>query len=359
MKFLASTGASIVNQDVIETSVPLVINTQKHVAFSFLSKDRTLSIDRFAERYLDSAAVALANAVDVDGLTMAYQSTSASVGTPGTPPNTLKTYNQAGAMLDKQGVPFDKNRSICISPDMQVEIVDSLKGLFQSSEQIKRQYEKGRMGTAAGFDWIMDQNVRTPQVGPLGGTPAVSATAGQTGSSIATVGWTNAAAVRLKKGDKVSFAGVFAVNPISGDSYAYLKQFTITADTSSDASGNLAMPISPPIIITGPYKTVSAAPGAGALINVFGAAAAGQGALSNSFYTAGLAYHREAFALAMVPLIMPEGVHMSARSVDRETGMSIRMISQYDIKEDVFITRCDIAYGWAAPLPQMSCIVFG
>jgi P22 coat protein - gene protein 5 len=359
VKFTAATGASIVNQDVIETSVPLVINTQKHVAFSFLSKDRTLSIDRFAERYLDSAAVALANAVDVDGLTMAYQATAASVGTPGTPPNQLKVYNQAGAMLDKQGVPFDRNRNICISPDMQVEIVDALKGLFQSSEQIKSQYEKGRMGTAAGFDWIMDQNVRTHQVGPLGGTPAVSATAGQTGSTIQTVGWTAGAAVRLKKGDQIQFAGVFAVNPISGDVYSYLKNFVITADTSSDASGNAALPISPAIITTGPYKTCSAAPGAGALISVFGNAQATQGALANSFTTQGLAYHREAFALAMVPLVMPEGVHMSARSVDKETGMSIRMISQYDIKEDMFITRCDIAYGWAAPLPQMSCRVLG
>jgi len=88
---------------------------------------------------------------------------------------------------------------------------------------------------------------------------------------------------------------------------------------------------------------------------VFSTAAAGQAALANTLSLQGIAYHREAFALAMVPLVMPEGVHFSARSIDRETGMSIRMVSQYDIQNDQFITRCDIAYGWAAPLPQMAC----
>lgn len=345
VKFTASDGATLVVQDVTEKSVPLVINKQKHVGFSFSSKDLTLTIDRFGDRYLDSAAVALANAVDVDGLTLAYQSTYWAVGTPGTIPNALKTYNQAGAKLDKAACPFDTKRSVVISPDMQTEVVDALKGLFQSSVQIKQQYEKGRMGTAAGFDWIVDQNVRTHQVGPLGGTPLVNG-AGQTGSSLVTDGWTAAAALRLRKGDIITIAGVYAVNPVSGDTLQDLMQFVVTADVSSDASGNATIPISPEIITSGPYKTVSAAPADNAAITVLGNA--------NTLSPQGLAFHEEAFTLAMVPMELPQGVHMAARSIDRETGTAIRMVSQYDITNDLFVTRCDILYGWAVTIPHFS-----
>jgi hypothetical protein len=59
----------------------------------------------------------------------------------------------------------------------------------------------------------------------------------QTGSSILTKGWTNAVASRLKKDDIVTFAGCYAVNPTTRASTGALRQFTVTADFSSDVSG--------------------------------------------------------------------------------------------------------------------------
>jgi hypothetical protein len=346
VRFNASDGATLVPQDVTELKVPLVINKQKHVAFSFGSKDLTLTVDRFGDRYLNSAAVPLANIVDTDGLTLAYQSIFNAVGAPATIPTALKTYNQAGAKLDKNGCPFDEDRTVIISPDMQVEIVDTLKGLFQSTTQIKSQYEKGRMGTAAGFDWKVDQNVRTHTVGPLGGTPLVDG-ATQTGASLLTKGWTTAAASRLKKGDIFTLASVYSVNPVSKDILPDLQQFVVTADFSSDASGNGSVAISPSIVTSGAYQTVNTSPADGAALTILGAA----GALSPQ----GLAFHRKAFVFGMVEMEMPQNVHFSARATDKETGMSIRIISQYDITNDVFWTRCDILYGWAAALPQWGC----
>jgi hypothetical protein len=348
VKFTATKAVVLSEQDVTETSVPLTLDTQAHVGFSFGSKDLTLTIDKFGERYLDSASLALANVVDVDGLTLAYQSTSNAVGTPGTVPSALKTYNQAGAKLDDNGAPLDDQRHMVVNPTMQVEIVDALKALFQSSPQIKRQYEKGRMGMAAGFNWILDQNVRTHTVGPLGGTPLVNG-ASQTGASLVTDGWTASAANRLKKGDIFTIAAVYAVNPVSGDTLSHLQQFVVTADVASDGSGNATIPISPSITATGAYKTVSASPADNAAITVLGAAS------TNT--PQGLAYHRDAFALAMAPLEMPQGVHMAARSQDKETGMSIRCVGQYDITNDKFIYRCDILYGWAARRVQFACRV--
>lgn len=348
VQFTAANGATLSNQDVTESSVDLVINTQKHVAFEFTSKDLTLSIDRFAERYLDSAAVALANTVDVDGLTLAYQSTANAVGTPATVPNAILTYLQAGQKMSENSAPVDDQRHLVINPGMQSTIVDALKGLFQSSSEIDKQYRKGSMGTAAGFKWYMDQNIRTHTVGPLGGTPLVNG-ASQTGASLITDGWTAAAASRLKKGDVFTIAGVNAVNRVSGDSTGALQQFVVTADVSSDGSGNATIPIYPQIVTSGPYKTVTGSPADNAAITVLGAA--------NALSPQGIAFHKEAFCFAMAPLQVPQGVHMAKAVTDPDTGMSIRMVSSYDITNDKFITRADILYGWAARKPEWACRV--
>lgn len=349
VRFSATQGAAISVQDVTELKVPLTISEEYHVAFEFTAKDMTLSIDRFGDRYLDSAAVAIANTLDVSGLTMAYQATANAVGTPGTIPNTLKTYLSAGAKLHKGGCPVDpKKRYAVISPDMEVEIIDALKGLQNDQKTISDQFVGAQMKVAAGMRWMMDQNVRIHQVGPLGGTPLVNGAA-QTGASLVTDGWTAAAAQRLKKGDVFTIAGVFAVNPVSGDTLQDLQQFTVTANVNSDGTGNATIPISPSIVATGASKTVSATPADNAAITVLGAA--------NTLSPQGLVFHQDAFVFAMAPKELPQGVHMAARAFDKQTGMTLRVVSDYDISTDKFITRVDAMWGWAAPLPQFACRV--
>lgn len=353
VRLVSGSGTTITPQDVIETNETLTLDTQTHVAFQFTSKELTLDIDRFSERYLASAAVTLANAVDVAALTYAYQATPNAVGTPGTVPTALLTYLQAGESLDRNACPMDGQRSIVINPKMQTNIVDNLKGLYQSSTEIKRQYERGRMGTAAGFEWLMDQNVRTHTVGPLGGTPLVNgASQGSTSgysatTSLITDGWTAAASNRLKKGDIFTIASVYAVNPVSGDTLSDLRQFTVTADVSSDGSGNLTAVISPAIITGGAYKTCSAAPADNAAITVLGAA--------STLTPQGMAFHKDAFVIGMAPLVVPKDVHFAAKQQDPETGCSVRMVSQYSITDDLFITRCDVLYGIAKRRPEWAC----
>jgi hypothetical protein len=233
-----------------------------------------------------------------------------------------------------------------ITPKMQTEIIDANKALFNSTTQIGKQYTRGRMGTAAGFEWYIDQNCRTHTVGPLGGTPLVNG-ASQTGASLVTDGWTASAAARLKAGDIFTIADVYAVNPVSGDNLPDLAQFVVTADTSSNGSGAATLPIYPSIVTSGPRKTVSGSPADNAAITVLGAANTNSGQ--------GIAYHKEAFVFAMAPLEMPSGVHFGARQTDPQTGMSIRMVSAFDIVNDKFITRCDILFGFATRKPEWAC----
>lgn len=348
-RYVGRTGTALAVEDTTETSVPLQLSTQYGVDINFTSKELTLSIDEFSNRIIKPAMATVANKLDADGLAL-YKSVYNAVGIPGTTPTALKTYLQAGAKMDYEATPRDGNRSLVIEPTAQVEIVDSLKSLFQSSDQIMKQYEQGNMGQAAGFKWSLDQNVAVHQVGPLGGTPLVNG-AGQTGASLVTNGWTAAAALRLKAGDTFTIAGVFAVNPQSRASTGQLRQFVVTADVSSDASGNATIPISPAIVTSGAFQTVTASPGAGAAITVLGAA--------NTLTPVNLAYHKNAFVLGCADLLLPKGVDMAARVSDKQLGLSARMVRAYDINNDKFPCRFDILYGWKAVYPELACRIHG
>jgi hypothetical protein len=344
-RYVGRTGQAISIEDATETQVPVTLTTQFGVDISFSSADLLLSIDDFSNRFIKPAIAVVANKIDFDGMQLS-DTVANSVGTPGTVPNALLTYLLAGVALDNNATPMDGDRSIVINPLMQATIVDNLKGLFQSSNQIKEQYEKGKMGTSVGFDWYMDQNTNVHTVGPLGGTPLVNGAA-QTGSSLVTDGWTAAAALRLNRGDVFTIAGVFGVNPQNRQSTGALQQFVVTADVSSTAGGAATIPIFPAITTTGAFQTVTNSPADNAAITVVGAA--------NTNTPQGLAFHKDAFTMVSADLPLPRGVDMAARVSDPQTGLSIRMVRAYNISTDQFPCRLDILYGWKELYPELAC----
>lgn len=349
-RYVGRTGAAIGVEDHTETQVALTLDTQFGVDVSFTSQELTLSIDAFSDRIVKPAMATIANKIDRDGLTMGYQSAYNAVGTPGATPATAAVFLAAGAKLDFEAAPRDGQRSLAIDPLANASMVDVLKGLFQSSEKISDQYEQGNMGQAFGFKWSMDQNVVAHTVGPLGGTPLVNG-ASQTGSSLITDGWTAAAASRLKKGDVFTIANVYAVNPQSRQSTGQLRQFVVTADVSSDGSGNLTAAISPAIVTSGAFQNVNAGPADNAAITVLGAA--------STVTPANLAFHKDAFVLGCADLLLPKGVDMASRSASKKVGLSVRMVRQYAINTDAFPCRFDVLYGWKALYPELACRIQG
>lgn len=348
-RYVGRSGRTLSVEDHTETSVPLVLSNQFGVDVQFTSKDMALSLDDFSDRILKPALATVANKIDRDGLSL-YTDIFNATGTPGTTPSGLLPFLQAGAKLDDEAVPRDGLRSAVIDPWAQATMVDGLKGLFQSSDKIANQYESGNMGLAGGFKFSMDQNVVRHTVGPLGGTPLVNG-ASQTGSNLVTNGWTAAAAARLKKGDVITLAGVYGVNPQNRQSTGQLRQFVVTADVSSDGSGNATIPIYPPITTSGAFQTVTGSPANGAAITVLGAA--------NTSTPANMVYHRDAFTLACADLPLPKGVDMAARVSDKQLGLSVRMVRAYDINSDQFPCRLDILYGWKTLYPELACRVHG
>jgi hypothetical protein len=345
-RYIGRTGQAVNIEDSVETSVPVVLTTQRGVDMQFSSADYSLRIDDFSDRFIKPAMANVANAIDFDGLTLATNATYGAVGTIGTAPN-QKTVLQAGALLDTMSTPVGSNlRSMVIDPNTQVEVVNSLSTLFNNQGKIAKQYDTGRMGTGIlGFNWDMDQNVQIHTVGPLGGIPLVNG-AGQTGSTLVSDGWTAATAVRLNKGDRFTIAGVYTVNAQSRQVTKNLQQFVVTANVSSDGTGAASIPISPAITPTGQFQNVSASPADNAAITVLGTA--------GQQYAVNIGHHRDAFTLACADLPLPKGVHEAARKSDPQTGLSVRMVTDYNVSTDQFITRLDILYGWAALYPEWS-----
>lgn len=354
-RYTGRVGQGLSIEDATETQVPLVLNTQRGVDIAFTSQDLGLSVDDFSDRFIRPAIANVANAIDFDGLQQ-YLNINNTVGVYGTPPNALLTYLQAGQRMDEEAAPRDAYRSLVISPAAQATIVDTLKGLFQESTEIGRQYAEGTMGRTIGFKWSMDQNVGVNTVGVLGGAPTVT-NAGQTGATLVTGAWTAAALKRLLRGNVFTIGsgatGVFAVNPQSKQSTGALRQFVATTDGSSDGAGAMTINISPSIIVSGPFQNVTGltgpitGPANGATINVLGAASTAS--------PQGLAFHKDAFVLGCADLPLPGGVDMASRVGDKQVGLSIRMVRAYDINTDRFPTRIDVLYGWATLYQELAC----
>ena len=155
----------------------------------------------------------------------------------------------------------------------------------------------------------------------------------------------------LKAGDVFTIDAVFAVNPVSKDSLDFLQQFVLVSDVTSNASAanDTTLTISPAIITTGPYQTVSAAPANDSTITFLGT-------LSTA-YPQNLVFNKNALALVTVPLEMPDSVGWKAR--ETHEGLSIRLVKYYDIDNDVEIIRCDIMYGVKAIYPDLATRVSG
>ncbi|WNJ88469.1 P22 phage major capsid protein family protein [Bosea sp. 685] len=353
--FTVRDGAVMASQDVTEGRTTITVDKQKGVDFAFTSKELTLNIDELAERVIKPAMVQLANQIDLDVMAE-YKNVPNWVGTPGQTVDAFADFAKAPTRMDLGAVPQDM-RSGVLSPTDYWAMAGSQTALYMQNVA-QGAYRKGRIGEIGGIDTYMSQNVPTHIVGPLGGTPLVNGAAqGVTyaavkdigSQSLVTDGWTAAVAARVKAGDVFTIAGVFDVNPVTKATLPHLKMFVVKADAASDAAGNATLTISPPIITSGAFQTVSAVPADNAAMTFFGAAGTG--------YAQNLVFHKNAFALVVVPLVKPPG----AVDVSRETYKNInaRVIPVYDGTNDKSAWRLDILYGVKTVDPRLAVRLSG
>ena len=343
--FRATKARVRTNSALTESTVTLTVATQAHVSFEWSTKQMTDTIERISERYIQPAMSAIANAIDVD-LYALYKSVYNQVGTPGSAPDGYDVFADARRRLNEEAIPL-KNRFVNLNPEAEAGVLKGLKGLF-NEKLINNIIADGALGSLAGLDFYMAQNVQNHTTGlfSTSATPLVNG-ATQTGATLVTDGF-NASSSTVKEGDVFTIAGVYAVNPKTGASTGSLRQFVVTADTTS-SGGAMTIPISPSIITSGALQTVTASPADNAALTFAGT--------EDTSYPINIAYHKDCFTLACRPLEIPQSVVWGAR--ESYNGLSVRAIKDYDIDEDKEVLRFDVLYGVLCQNPSFGCRIIG
>jgi hypothetical protein len=363
VRYLVRDGAAFQGQDVTENTVAIAITDQIHVAIEFGAQSLTLEVDNYRERYLEPAFDELANTVDFRGMSRMAKATSEFVGTPGVPPGStgtlpgaaMEAYLQAGELLDNGAVPT--KRIGVLPPRMHRYLVQGLSTLFHPANSLSEGWREGQFAhDQLGVQkWYKGQNTYQHTVGALGGTPITNG-ASQSGSSIITDAWTSAVATRLKEGDKVQFADVYAINPQTKQSTGRLKSFTVTQDTDSDVNGNLTIPIFPAIVGPGsPYQNVDALVADGAAVTTFGHASS----YANDQTALAPIFHPDAYALVSADLQRMEGAWVCERVRSKALGVAFRLWKDRDIRTDSAPCRVDMLFGWKAVREELAVVVCG
>lgn len=355
-RFVATDGQALQLQNLNDQTTPISLTNQKNVAFGYSSAQATMELDMIRQRYVQPAAQTLANASDVLAYEAVYRDVYSSVGVPGTTPSTTLTYLQAGVKLTDLAVGLSGRKGV-IDPLAMATIANTSSTLFNPSATISENYKNGMFGREQlGIsEWYQDPNAPSYTTGSFtSASPTVNG-ANQTGASLITQAWASGATT-LNKGDIFTIANVFSVNPVSYTSTGRLQQFVVTA-TTSDSAGAMTIPISPSIITSGAYQSVSASPANGAAISVWGTAAAA--ALTATVSKQSMVFTKDAFAFVMADLIKP-GAGATATTVrSKEFGIAIRMVEQYQIATDQNPSRLDILIGAATVQARFAVRVVG
>ena len=358
-KYTTRTGNTMSVQNLVERQVALPLATIKGVDLNLTQEQLTFSIDRLSENVLKPAVTQLTATMEGDALSTLYKK----VANYAPPTYSLATttgltdyrqFQSAGRYLSENLAPPDP-RTFTMDPQTRVDFSTDVKGLFQSSDNIKQQYVEGRVGRTGGFEVFENTLMPAHLAGTYTGAFTVSATTSYAGTGnayttnfdlVVSIGTT----LSLKEGDILTIAGVYDVQPETKTKYGTLKRFTVNASTAFATGGTIN--VSPAPILAGAYQNVDSAPATTAVVSVVGASSG----VAAQTYGQNLAFHRDAFAIVFADLEdpTPYGAWGSREVFD---NMSLRIWRQGDIVNGTFPCRLDICYGVAAVYPEWACRV--
>lgn len=356
-------GQTINIQDHVEENTSLTASIQAGVDVEFTSADLLLSLEDFRKNVLEEQMTALASDTEATFLTSMLGMKNGI----GVSPLTFKDVNRAKAFLTQQTTPTG-DRYFAIDSEDQVDLIDELKGLFQSSTEIDRQYKEGYMGRTGGFTFFESNRMPTytsSSDGAILSGATISANATDGFDSVTVDG---ATAGTILAGTIFSIAGVKAVHPQTKRSYTADANFVVVEDTTLTGTGDVIPTYGfvdytninpqPPqgnkgleagqigYVVGGannPRANISKLPQIGDVVT----------AIEGENLSQSLAFHKKALTFATIDMPLPKGTDMSAR--ENYEGISMRLIRDYNITDDIFPSRFDILYGYQI-LRQEYCV---
>ena len=353
-------GRTIGYQALVDTVAAVTISRQRNIGLAITIQDMSLSLEDFSARYIQPAVGEIANVMEqsiFDAAREAYFMTGVVGATL-----TAGTFATTKAQMNQLAIPDEGTgmRTALINDMDAADISTSLMTVFAGGGSIaKDSIQKGYMGPLSGMEFYSSPVIPSHTVGNYGGTPLSNAATAQTGASIITDGWTASVTGLLKKYDVITFAGVYEINPITRLSTGRLQTFTVTADVASDGSGNATIAISPSIndgtltttdiegttVSLAAYQNVSAAIANNAVITVVGAA--------NGIYRQNFFIHKNAIALCVPQMELPQSAVVAERVTDAESGLSLSLTKFFDGVNHKEITRIDAIWGVKLMNPEL------
>ena len=343
---LVTDGAALQVQDDNEQFTTLTVASQKHIGVNFTTAELTMQLDDFAERVLKPRISQLAASIDAD-VANCYKSIGNTVGTPGTTPTTSAVLLAAQQKLNENAAVMSP-RYATVNPAANAGLVEGLKGLFNPTETISKQFKNGMMGTGVlGYDEInMSQSIKQFTTGTR------AATGNTTGAAVTVEGSTTltltvGSGELIAVGDVFTIADCYAVNPQTRESTGSLFQFVALASSTSTTTATVT--VAPMYSAANALATVLTLPANSKAVIFVGAA--------STQYPQNLIYHKDAITFATADLLLPQGVDMASRQV--HNGISLRIVRQYDINNDRMPCRIDVLYGFSTIRPQMAVRMWG
>jgi len=330
-------------EDTEESSGTITIDQVFNIAWDFNSADLALTIDRYRERYIEPKVIRLAHELESYVQQEMARAFYNYVGAAGTTPATSGVIGDAKQKLQESLSPRNKPWCMVINSAAENELVDALSTVFNSAKETSKQNIEGAMKRLRSFEFFQSDLVYRHTTGAF--DTAVIDGAGQTGSTL-NVDGADTQTDWILDGDKFTVAGLYKVHPQTKKNLGVLQQFTCTADT--DSTGDVAIPISPAIDISGPYQNVAAAPVDGNALTMLGS--------EGTVYPMNLFFAPDSTALVTVDLPIPENVWGAAETYE---GVRVVLVKDFDIKTRKEICRLDLMCGLDFPRPQCGGVLIG
>jgi len=327
-------SATLVAQSFAEQTRTLKIDQQYGVDVSFSSLEKELDVKEYSDRVLRSEMANLATAVESKIMTDTINKCSNVISSA-----TLSHTNvrQAKARLAQSLAPIDGRLTMFINPVDEVDILSGTETLFRGKD-IESEYDNSSMGNALGFKWFESNLIPDYETG----TNAIRGSAANTieavlpveGASVLSI--TGATAVgTFKAGEIFQIEGVYDVNYQTKVAYPRLKTFVVAEDATAVA-GAVTLTLGEPIYAgTGGFKNVSALPATGADIHFYGQ--------SSSAYSQSFAFAPDFATVAFCDPRLPKGEDEAGKYM--LDGVSARMVTGFDIINDVYPSRFDTYFG--------------
>lgn len=330
-----------------KVAMPLDIISSVGVDIDSQELASSINIQTIYDRVVKPAVQGIAQDVEKTCLDRAVKATYNIVGTAGSTSFDTSTVLSSRQKLNEFLAP-QSDRNILLNPGAEASAVNARKGFVNDPSLLSKQYKNGAMGRADGYMYFSNNLLPRLTAGTATGSITVTTTsvAGAT-----TIALTGTGTQTLKAGQTFTVAGVNAVHPQTKADLGYLQQFVITADNTASGGAFTGVAISPTIYTStsGSLQTVTRFPTASDVVTL----GAGTGNTASTVYPQNLAFHKSAYRMVSVPLVMPDAVEYAAQ--ETYEGVTVAIVRAFDVLKRRMITRIDFLGGFAATRPEWAC----